>query len=297
MHLSIIITFMSMRTSPANEFCYTIGTAVSSQLTLDQLSNNSLNIPQDPKDVEGTDQATTHLSSSGVQETGQHLSSSVEHLSLSTRQQWSTDKVRDQLKDCASYKGVAIELTGLMSLEGFFSPLESSFKYILLDRHIHSHDDLKPLITAVAQYKDYPETSPPFVIAVFVRGFVHPSVGTLDTDFGWVDIVDDIIKPFLPQSASHLMNIPKLFFISAVPRLHRDIGPPLYPDDHDSNYCVAYCESLSPSPYSWFRCIIENLLLGISVKEVVETSKPTCTADRHLHYFSCLKNKQLKLSK
>ena len=216
---------------------------------------------------------------------------------MSPGQPWSIDNVSGQLGDCASYKGVAIDLSDYPLLENIWSSLEPTFKHISLHRHIHSHDDFKSLITAVAQYRDYPETSPPFVMAVFVRGLAGPSVGTLNTMFGSVDIVDDIIKPFLPQSAPHLMNIPKLFFINSAPLLHQDIEPLPYPDYADSNYCVAYCIQLHVHPTrSWYQYIIKHLLSGISVEDVVESSR-LIAYNGHLHYFSRLKNKQLTLSK
>ena len=262
-------------------------------------------------DVKETVQTFSHLFLLGVQETGQammikHFSSSVEyrsrdkHLSmLSTRQQSSADEVRDQLKDCALYKGVTVELfqkTIHLSLH-----LESTFKRISL-AHTDEFEDFKHLITAVAQYRGYPETSPPFVIAVFVRG--HTGLfakDTIITSFGLVDIVDDIIKPFLPQSAPHLISIPKLFFISSEPlsesrQLQDNIKLPLLPDDPNSNYmyCVAYNYCAPLYTERWFRYITEHLLSGSSVEEVVEQSR--YIASGHLHYFSRLKNKQLTLS-
>ena len=64
------------------------------------------------------------------------------------------------------------------------------------------------------------------------------SVDTLYTSYGLVDVVDDIIQPFLiPQSAPHLQHIPKLFFITA--KGDPDALPPHFPNDPDGNYCVA----------------------------------------------------------
>ena len=140
------------------------------------------------------------------------------------------ESVRDQLRDCALYKGMTIELSGYTLFVDICS-LEPTFKHISLDRHIHSREDFKSPITAVAQYRDYPETSPPFVIAVFAWGDAGLFAGTLFTRFGSVDIVDDIIKPFLPQSAPHLVNIPKLFFIGSVISIicRHQYRPPPFP--------------------------------------------------------------------
>ena len=218
----------------------------------------------------------------------------MEKFHLSPRQKRNVERVRDQLRDCASYKGVAIELSIGFPSRVIRLSLEPTFQHIALVDDIDSCDDVKSLITAVAQYRDYPESSPPFVIAVFVRGVAGPSVGTLCTDFGLVNIVDDIIKPFLPQSAPHLMNIPKLFFISSF-SMRPSQDTPLFPDDTDSNYCVAYCcaplSQFALSSRSWFQYIIKHLLSGISVEEVVENSRPIAERYGRLHYLSCLSNK------
>ena len=82
--------------------------------------------------------------------------------------------------------------------------------------------------------------SPPFVISIFVSGRCHDtfSIHTLYTRYGLVDVIDDIIRPFLPQSAPHLQHIPKLFFITA--EGDPDATPLHFPDDPDGNYCIAY---------------------------------------------------------
>ena len=227
----------------------------------------------------------------------------MEELSLSWIGQQELQEIRHQLSDVQVYNGVAIELDldlflgwDLMGCEN----LKPTFKRISLSRPVFGGEikHLEPLITTFAQSRAYPKSSS-FAIAVLVTGRAGPSVDTLKTNwFGSVDIIEDIIKPFLPQSAPHLINIPKLFFIGShhVPVRHHTKLPP-FPDDPDSNYCVAlYSQTSSEHEvYTWFEHITKHLLSGLPVQEVIEKSRHLIDLHGHLHYFSRLKDKQLTL--
>ena len=165
------------------------------------------------------------------------------------------------------------------------------------DFHLHHHYII--LFPTIAQSIAYPKPpaaaessdSPPFIVAVFVSGVVGGSANTLFTMHGSLDIVDDIIKPFLPQSAPHLQHIPKLFFISTEGDPHAP--PPHFPDDPDGNYCVAYHVTNMPSDTNkWANHISDHLFLpGMTVQEVIESSRLQVYYRDQLHHFTCLKNK------
>ena len=140
--------------------------------------------------------------------------------------------------------------------------------------------------------------SPPFVIAVFVSGIgedlAHHTI--MNSISGEMRIVDDIIRPFLPQLAPHLQHIPKLFFITALG--YPDATPPHFPDDPDGNYCAAYYVTYKPRYMrKWAEYISDNLFLrGMTVQEAIESSKYHLVKDNeYLHYFTCLQNKSLVL--
>ena len=203
---------------------------------------------QDVKDDEETDPAATQLSSSVKQvrsdPAAKLLPTSMKQLSLSPSEQEEVQRIRDELSDSSLYSGVGIVYDDPFPLSSLYvegTLSELNFKYI----DLHHRVDLKPCLSTIAQSKAYPKIpsaagSQPFVIAVFVTG-MRGSLGSLR---GPVDIVDDIIKPFLPKSAPHLAHIPKLFFIGSWSH-HKDLDtqPQLsFPDDYDKygNYCVTY---------------------------------------------------------
>ena len=115
-----------------------------------------------------------------------------------------------------------------------------------------------------------------------------------------MDIVDDIIKPFLPKSAPHLVHIPKIFFItnslsyrSTVYRQDLDNQPPSFPDDDDDNYCIAYHLSLKrfDQQILWLNTITDALLSGKTVQDVIENSRSILDKNRErLYTFCCLKD-------
>ena len=208
-------------------------------------------------------------------------------------QQHEVHKIRTQLVDCALYSGVGVTYNDpyIMNIlsEVEFAVISSDFSSI-------NHETF---FTTVAQSMAYPPTAtessdlPNFVIAVFVSGDAGDSVGTLLTDHGSVNIVDDIIKPFLPQSAPHLQHIPKLFFISLNVSSCLATKPPHFPHDRNGNFYVAYhtCHPYYMGEWMWH--IADHLFrFGVSVQEVVESSRSFLyQGHEYLHYLSYLEGK------
>ena len=225
------------------------------------------------------------------------LSSLVEQFSLSPIQEREVRRIRGELRDCAEYSGVGV----ICNVSDEWKPMElhltSSGYKIISSPH--------SLFSSIAQSIAYPKPptaaessrSPPFVIAVFVSGIGEDLAHhTIITDYGEMNIVDDIIQPFLPQSAPHLKHIPKLFFITALG--DPDATPPHFPDDPDGNYCAAYHMTDRPSYMDkWAEYISFNLFLrGMTVQEAIENSKYRLKKGKEcLHYFTCLQNKSLVL--
>ena len=198
--------------------------------------------------------------------------------------------------DCALYSGL-----GVTCNDPYIMNFLSEAEFTIISSNL-SNITHKTFFTTVAQSTAYPpiavksSDSPPFVIAVFVTGDAGDSAGTLLTDHGSVDIVDDIIKPFLPRSAPHLQHIPKLFFISLNVSKYLDLlaaKPPHFPYNRDGNYCVAYhtCHPYYSGEWMWH--IADHLFrFGISVQEVVENSRSSLYHGyEYLHYLSCLEGK------
>ena len=253
------------------------------------------------------------------------LSSSVGQLSLSPIQEREVQRIRGELRDCALYSGMGV-ICDIVEWEPMEPLLSSSGFKIISNLSIRLHS---PCLFTIAQSTRPPTAadssdSPPFVIAVFVSGVARvpdyrkmlvnlvsdielqsvplsvvaedPAPHTLNTKCGEMNIVDDIIQPFLPQSASHLQHIPKLFFINAAG--DPDAPPPQFPDDPDGNYCVAYHVTDRPSCMDkWVEYISDNLFLpGMTVQGAIENSKSHLEKDKEcLHYFTCLQNKSLVL--
>ena len=262
---------------------------------------------QDVKDYEEMDPAATQLSSSVKQvrsdPAAKLLPTSMEQLSLFPLEQQVAQRIRDKLSDSSLYSGVGIVYNDPRLRSSAFVERtlpELDFKYIDLDEHINRQVDLKTCLSIIAQSKAYPKTPPaagsqPFVIAVFVTGERGHSPGSLDTGWGGpVDIVDDIIKPFLPKSAPHLAHIPKLFFISSWSH-HKDLDtqPPSFPDDDDANYCIAcHLSGEVGDSWKWMYTTARGLRSSKTVQDVIEDSRSHL--DKHnerLHTFSCLKEK------
>ena len=226
------------------------------------------------------------------------LSTSLEQLTLSLSEQHEVQRIRDELRDCTSCSGVGVvcdDIDAWKSMEPCLSAMDYK---IITDFHLHHHYTI--LFPTIAQSIAYPKPpaaaessdSPPFVVAVFVSGLAYGSANTLFTMHGPLNIVDDIIKPFLPQSAPHLQHIPKLFFISAEGDPHAP--PPHFQDDPDGNYCVSYYIMIDVHlEDKWADHITHHLFLpGVTVQEVIENSKSHLVTDENcLHYFTSLKSK------
>ena len=249
------------------------------------------------------------------------LSSIVEHLSLSSiqerevrRKEREVRRIRGELRNYAEYSGVGVICHVFDEWERIEPHLTSSGYKIISTFSLYYHTsaalspyfDSRHLFTTIAQSIAYPKPptaaessdSPPYVIAVFVSGVIvdYTSAHTLNTLHGPVNIVDDIIQPFLPQSAPHLQHIPKLFFITAAG--DPDATPPHFPDDPDGNYCAAYHMTGKLScMHKWAEYISDNLFLpGMTVQEAIENSKSHLEKGKEcLHYFTCLQNKALVL--
>ena len=243
-------------------------------------------------------QDTKQTSKQGVAQ----LSSSVKQLTLSPLPRREVQRIRDELKDCMLCSGVGVICENVFYLRdtSMKNHLSSAgYKFITNLPLNYRHTTLFPTIAQSIAPPAAAESSysPPFVVAVFVTGFTGDSAGTFYTRHGSLDIVDDIIKPFLPQSAPHLQHIPKLFFISVMGYPHA----PHFPDDPDGNYCVAYHMAVNPDIdriLMWKDIITDRLFHpGISVQEVIKNfSSQLDKRQEYLHYFTCLK-KELVLKK
>ena len=176
----------------------------------------------------------------------------MEQLSLSSDQQHKVQEFRLILNDCALYSGVGI----ICDEVNVWKPVEphlSSLDYKIISEFPVDIKTINSFAT-IAQSIAYPKPhasptvaessdSPPFVIAVFVSGTVSSRPhNPYTTTYGEVNIVDDIIQPFLPHSAPHLQHIPKLFFINII-GWHLEfsqIALPQFPEDPDGKYCIVY---------------------------------------------------------
>ena len=208
------------------------------------------------------------------------LSSSVELMNFSPLQQQKVQEIKDKLSCSALYSGVGIVIVDEpLVIERSLEGLE--YNIISVDDSVI---DFKTAFTTIAESRAYPESpaaagSPPFVIAVFVSRWTT----------GSVDIVDDIIKPFLPQSAPHLVHIPKLFFISSSSRRL------LLPDDKDGNYLIAHC--VTDDVDDWLSHIARRIChSNQSVQDIVEQSRSPLLlfhpafGIEHLEVYCCLKD-------
>ena len=263
---------------------------------------------QDVLDEE-TDPAATQLSSS-MEEVGFDSASTVTQLTLSMEQLSLTptglreaQRFKRKFSDSSSHSGVGIVFDNYKGEWDVKNTLkELNFKCIFVDRRI-SQVKLKTSLSNFAKSIAYALAktqsvagSQPFVIAVFVAGrrSDHESSCFLNTRRGPVDIVDDIIKPFLPKSSPHLAHIPKLFFISSrVGHKDLDTQPPSFPDDDDANYCIAYHLTRAVDDlWKWRHTIELGLHPGKTVQDVIEDSRSHLDKDNErLYTFSCLKGK------
>ena len=228
------------------------------------------------------------------------LSTSVTQLTLSPLEQHEVQRIRDELGDCTLYSGVGVICKDDILSDAWETMKShlSALNYKIITTDFLLHHRPKTLFPTIAQSIAYPKPpaaaelsdSPPFVITVFALGLVRGSTNILLTRHGLVHIVNDIIKPFLPQSAPHLQHIPKLFFISAMGG-PGPAPPPRFPDDPDGNYCVFYHASFMYK-FDWVDHIADHLfLLGATVQEVIDNCKSHLVEGEKLHCFASLKNK------
>ena len=224
-------------------------------------------------------------------------SSSVEQLKSSASHGVQTFRDELRIRECALYSGVGVIHNVSYNLWDFVKHRLSTRDYKIIP-NIHLYP--KTPFATIAQSIAYPKTaaessdSPPFVIAIFISGQCghDTSTHTLYTRYGLMDTIDDIIQPFLPQSAPHLQHIPKLFFITV--EGNPDAPPPQFPDDPDGNYCVAYhvtnklCHMVK-----WTQYISDHLFLSnITIQEVIKKSRSYLFKHmEQLHCKTCLKNR------
>ena len=240
-------------------------------------------------------------------------------LSLSPIQhpQQRVQELRHYLRDCGLYSGM-----GLICEESDFITMSwkpavkrhlSSLNYkIINDIDLPAHMKGESFFTTIAQSiappKPHASTtctvaessdSPPFVIAVVVSGWIEIPCQLLYTCNEEISI-DDIIQPFLPQSAPHLQHIPKLFFITVRYRVSMDphSPPPRFPKDPDGNYCIVYHMAGTMAMIKWVEDITNDLFVhGMTVQGAIEKSRSRLNKDEeNLYYFTCLK-KNLVLKK
>ena len=149
--------------------------------------------------------------------------------------------IMNELRDYTPYSGVGV-IYDIMFLHAcIWESMKHHLPVLNYNIITDFHLQRTTLFTTIAQsiHVAYPKPpaaaessdSPPFVVAVFVSGVVGDSANTLFTVHGSLDIVEYVIKPFLPQSAPHLQHIPKLFFISAW-------GDPYAPPPHFTSQII-----------------------------------------------------------
>ena len=236
------------------------------------------------------------------------LSSSLEQLSLSPIQYKKVQEFRHKLRDCELYFGVGL-IWDPFSLWKLAIELLSLTRYKIINDLpvlIEGPTFFATIAQSIAPYKPHASPtvaesadSPPFVMAVFVSGISLFS-RLLNIRGKKVDIIDDIIQPFLPQSAPHLQHIPKLFFIIALHPVDPHVPPPQFPEDPDGNYCIIYhVIGMRTLVRDWAEDITNRLIIrGMTVQEAIEKSRFHLINEDEgsLYYFTCLK-KNLVLKK
>ena len=220
-------------------------------------------------------------------------------------------ELRRELRDYVLYSGMGV-ICDYFSTWELVKPFLSSLDYKIISNFPVSTKvatSFATIVQSIAPPKPHARAtaaessdSPPFVIAVFVSGLIVSAwLNNLYTVCGEVNVVDDIIQPFLPQSAPHLRQIPKLFFITALSLqkvyLRPHDPPPQFPEDSDGNYCVVYHSIVTNSLSSnlmrkWVQCITDDLFVhAMTVQGAIEKSRSHLDQHREsLHYFTCLKN-------
>ena len=135
---------------------------------------------------------------------------------LSQSKQPEVRRIKDELADCTSCSGVGVIYDNVYDLWESTKGLLLSVGHKLIPK-FPSDDHPATVFKAIAESIAPPSVAAessdfPFIIGVFVSGLARSNA--LESRHGSVDIYQDIIKPFLPESAPDLRHIPKLFFIS-----------------------------------------------------------------------------------
>ena len=167
----------------------------------------------------------------------------MKQLSLSPTQQCEIQEFRCELGDYELYSGVVMIWDFIESWEPV-KPFLSSLDYKIIDSfpaRIEAATSIFTIAQSIAPPQPHASPtaaessdSPPFVITVFVS--VMLLFSKLLSVSGKKVNIDDIIQPFLPQSAPHLQHVPKLFFITARHLAGPRAPPPRFPEDPDGNY-------------------------------------------------------------
>ena len=226
----------------------------------------------------------------------------MKQLSLSPTQQRKVQELRQEVRECELYSGVGVICDLFIAWEFAVERHLSSLNYKIINylpARIEGMTFFATIAQSIAPHKSHASPavaessdSPPFVIAVFVSGGIIISSSQLLYIGKEVNIVDDIIHPFLPQSAPHLQHIPKLFFITARNLAYLHVPPPRFPEDPDGNYCIVYhvVDRVNLMP-KWAESIMDELFLhGMTVQEAIERSRSHLNKDEEsLYYFTCLK--------
>ena len=210
----------------------------------------------------------------------------------------SVQRMKDELSDCTSCSGVGVIYDNVYDLwETMKGHLLSAGYKIIPDFPLDKHPAtiFKTIAESIVPPAAAESSESPFVIAVFVSGLARSCA--LDSRHGSIDVYQDIIKPFLPPSAPHLQQIPKLFFISVDREQYNT--PVTFPGDPNGNYFVVYHETESLDQMLTWKTIVDDVFrLGMSAQELIENSRSYMHLHGYknkerLHYFTCLKNKSI----
>ena len=208
----------------------------------------------------------------------------------------SVQRMKDELSDCTSCSGVGVIYDNVYDLwESTKGHLLSAGYKIIPDfpLEVNPATIFKTIAESIAPPSATESSESPFVIAIFVSGLARSSA--LDSRHGSTDIYQEIIKPFLPPSAPHLLHIPKLFFISVDREQYH--SPVTFPDDPNGNYFVVYHETESLDQMLAWKSIVDDVFrLGMSAQDLIESSRSYMNLHGYknkerLHHFACLKNK------
>ena len=223
---------------------------------------------------------------------------------MSSIQQREVQELRHELRDCELYSGMGLIYEDSIAWELAVQQRLSSLNYKIINDfpgRIKGVTFFGTIAQSIAPHKRYAipavtesPDSPPFVIAVFVSGWIESPYQLLQLNTGLeeINIVDDIIQPFLPQSAPHLQHVPKLFFITAQCLVDSHAPLPRFPEGPDGNYCIVYhVANTRALMIKWVDDITDDLFIrGMTVQGAIEKSRSHLKKDEeNLYYFTYLK--------